>query len=411
MPLNMPATLTAAKNQLSQPGAWVWLLTVTLPEGGPTLRYAANAENVVYGGDTYTAFSFAIDSFSCNADGEIPEFTMSVTNVGYVLQEYIRMYNGLIGGTISFVQVNTSYLAEDYSEDLTTLTIVGAQNTWPNLELTLSVPAALRYRVPEDRYNPHACRHAFRTPDGEYTSRCGYTGANISGIALAAGLPVSVTVPAVAAQGSLTLAINPTSGDTMTIGTVTYRFRATLAQANDIKIGATLAATQASIVKTLNGTGVAGTDYYAGTTTPHPTVSAGSFAANASVLTARTAGVAGNAIVTTETFVSAANLFNGATLGKTTLGWQHGFLAGDKARLYDIVGISGLAGDHTVTPTGLTTFTLDGTNGSNYSGSFISGKAGYAHCKRIPSDCEARGRFPNNYGGPLGLRREAVRYA
>lgn len=285
MPLNMPASLTTLKNQLSQPGAWVWLLTVTLPEGGPTLRYAANTENVVYGGDTYAAFAFAIDSFSCNADGEIPEFTMSVTNVGYVLQEHLRTYNGLIGGTISFVQVNTNYLAEDYSEDLTTLTIVGVQNTWPNLELTLSVPAALRYRVPEDRYNPHACRHAFRTPAGEYTSRCGYTGKSIVSVTLTAGAAVAVQVT------------------------------------------------------------------------------------------------------------------------------SHGFVTGDVIRLYQIVGIANLTGDYTVTRTGTNTFTLNGTNGSDYSGAFASGKAGYAHCKRIPSDCEARGRFPGNYGGPLSLRREAVRYA
>lgn len=28
MPLSMSANLTALKNQLSQPGAWVWLLTL-----------------------------------------------------------------------------------------------------------------------------------------------------------------------------------------------------------------------------------------------------------------------------------------------------------------------------------------------------------------------------------------------
>ena len=405
MPLNMPANLTALKNQLSQSGAWVWLLTVALPDSGPTLRFAANTENVVYGGDTYTAFAFAIDSFACNADGEIPEFTMRVSNVGYVLQEHLRTYHGLIGGTISFVQVNTSYLAEDYSEDLTTLTITGAQNTWPDLELVLSVPAGLRYRVPEDRLNPHACRHRFRT------ARCGYVGKTISAISLPFGAPVSVDVPAIAAQGTLTLAVNPSDNDTMTLGAVTYRIKPSPSVANDIKLGATLAATQASIVKTLNGTGVAGTDYFAGTTTPHPDVSAADFAANISVLTARTAGAAGNAIVTTETFASASNVFDGTKLGDTTAGWEHGFSNGDQVRI-ETSGITGLDGVHTVTVVDTDTFTLDGTNGGNYVGPYAGGgKAGYAGCNRIPPDCEARGQFPGNYGGPLSLRREAVRYA
>lgn len=166
----MPANLTALKNQLSQPGAWVWLLTVTLPSG-PTLRFAANTEDISYGGQTYTAFNFSMGGFRCNGDGEIPELTMSVSNVGYVLQDYMRDYDGLIGGTIAFVQVNTEYLAEDYSEDMVTFCIVNTVNRWPDVEFTLGVPAQVRYRVPEDRFNPHSCRHRFKG------ARCGYTGA------------------------------------------------------------------------------------------------------------------------------------------------------------------------------------------------------------------------------------------
>ncbi|MFA5436539.1 MAG: hypothetical protein WC372_10925 [Candidatus Neomarinimicrobiota bacterium] len=167
---DMPSNLTEAKNQLSQPGAWVWLLTVELPDSGPTLRYAANTEDVVYGGQTYSAFNFTMGGFSCNTDGEIPEITMSVTNVGYVLQDYVRNYSGLIGSVFSFVQINTEFLAEDYSDDAVSFTVTGTENTWPDVHLTLGVPPAARYRVPEDRLNPHSCRHKFKD------SRCGYTG-------------------------------------------------------------------------------------------------------------------------------------------------------------------------------------------------------------------------------------------
>lgn len=282
----MPSNITSLKIELSQPGAWVWLMTVALPNGGPTLRFVSNTEDVTYDGQTYSAFNFSIDAFQWNCDGEIPELTMVVTNVAFQIQDYMRDYDGLIGAEVSFVQVNTEYLAEDWSEDLTTLTVVGAVTTWPDIQFTLSVPPAMRYRVPEDRLTPHTCRHAFRTPAGEYTTRCGYTGKTISAVTLTAGAVVSVTVA------------------------------------------------------------------------------------------------------------------------------THGFVTGDRVRLYNIVGITGgLDGDYTITKTGTNTFTLDGTNGSNYSGTFSSGKAGYARCSRIPSDCQARGRFPANYGGPLGLRREGVRYA
>lgn len=286
MPKTMPSNLTELKNQISQPGAWVWLMTITLPGNAITLRYASNTEDLVYGGNTYTAFNFTIDSFTSNCDGEIPEFTMTVSNIGYAIQDYMRTYDGLIGSIVTYVQINTDFLAEDYSEDLMQFTVIGAQNSWPNIQFTLSIPPNLRYRVPEDRYNPYSCRHAFRTPAGEYTTRCGYTGKTIVTATLPSGLPVSVQV-----------------------------------------------------------TG-------------------------------------------------------------------HGFVTGDNVRIFNIVGITGgLDGDYTVTRVNDNVFTLDGTDGDDYAGAFTSGDAGYAGCNRIPKDCMTRGQFPDNYGGPISLRREAVRYA
>ncbi len=280
MPKTMTSNLTALKNQLSQPGAWVWLLTLAAPDSGPVLRFASNTEDVTYDGNSYAAFNFSIDSFSINTDGELPEITMVVTNVGYSLQSYMRTYAGLIGWTVSWVQVNTDYLAEDYSEDLTSLAITGTENSWPNVQFTLGVNPALRYRVPEDRFNPHACPHRFRT------ARCGYVGSAISAITLPSGSPVSIDMAA-----------------------------------------------------------------------------------------------------------------------------AHGFATGDQIEI-ETSGITDLDGIYTITVVDADTFTLDGTDGDDYSGSYSSGGlAGFAYCQRIPDDCLDRGRFPGNYGGPLSLRREAVRYA
>ncbi len=145
----------------------------------------------------------------------------------------------------------------------------------------------------------------------------------------------------VAAQGTLTLDTLPVDGNTMTIGSVTYRFKDTPAQANDIQIGSggsALGDTQVSIVKTLNGTGSAGTDYYTGTTTPHPTVSAASFSSDDCVLTARTAGILGNLIATTETFGPATDVFDGTTLGTTRAG------AGGPMKILRVLGESLKAG-------------------------------------------------------------------
>jgi hypothetical protein len=125
---------------------------------------------------------------------------------------------------------------------------------------------------------------------------------------------------AIATQGKLTLAANPASGETMTIGTKTYTFQAPLTDVDgNIAIGASLAATQANIVGAINRTGTPGTDY-ANSMTVNPNVTAGTFAANDLVLTAKTSGAAGNSIATTSTFAAAGNHFDAATLGATRSG-------------------------------------------------------------------------------------------
>lgn len=127
---------------------------------------------------------------------------------------------------------------------------------------------------------------------------------------------------AVAAQGTLTLDTEPADGDTMTIGAITYRFKTTMAAAEDIKRGDGLPAVKVRVAKILNGdNAVVGTDFYAGSTTPHPTVKAAqAFSGDALVLTARSRGTAGNSLTTTETFTAGTNVFDAATLGTTTAG-------------------------------------------------------------------------------------------
>jgi len=110
--------------------------------------------------------------------------------------------------------------------------------------------------------------------------------------------------------------------DTMTVGAKTYTFQVNggLTDVNgNIEIGSDLAGTKANVVNAINLTGAPGTGY-AASMTIHPTVGIGSFTVNDAVLTAKTAGAAGDLIATTETFENAGNLFDDTTLGTTTAG-------------------------------------------------------------------------------------------
>lgn len=134
------------------------------------------------------------------------------------------------------------------------------------------------------------------------------------------GLSMGGTTPGgTQAQGTLTIAEPVTDGDTFTIGDITYRLKTTIAQANDVAIGGSEAATKLNIVAAINLSGTPGTEYYAGTE-ENRKVSAAAFATDDCVLTAKEGGVAGNSIATTETFTHVSNVFDAATLGTTTAG-------------------------------------------------------------------------------------------
>lgn len=110
---------------------------------------------------------------------------------------------------------------------------------------------------------------------------------------------------------------NVADGDTVTINDKTYRFKNTMALANDVQIGADIQASLTNLIDAVNGTGTAGVNWFAGTTQPTSvtaqplyTVEAGAF--YSVTFMATVIGTAGNAFASTET---SAELYftNGAT--------------------------------------------------------------------------------------------------
>lgn len=118
------------------------------------------------------------------------------------------------------------------------------------------------------------------------------------------------------ATAVLTVGVNPSDGDTVTLGATTYTFRTVLtAAAGDVLIGADNLESLEHLVAAITGGPGAGSDYAAATlvnasaTAENRTPTAGQLTAT-SIL----GGVAGNSIVSTETFTDASNVWNTATL-------------------------------------------------------------------------------------------------
>lgn len=107
--------------------------------------------------------------------------------------------------------------------------------------------------------------------------------------------------PAVHATNTITSdTTNVSDGDTVTIGAVVYRFKDTMAQAFDVKIGADAATSLDNLKAAINGTGTAGVEYFAGTVA-HTLVIATTNTDTTQKIYSRTYGTGNNTLATTET--------------------------------------------------------------------------------------------------------------
>lgn len=113
----------------------------------------------------------------------------------------------------------------------------------------------------------------------------------------------SALTPAVHAVNVLTITGAISDGETVTIGSIVYRFKDTLAQAYDVKIGASDAITLDNLKLAINGTGTAGTHYFAGTVA-HSLVIATTNTDTTQTVHSRTYGTANNTLATTETMAN-----------------------------------------------------------------------------------------------------------
>lgn len=105
----------------------------------------------------------------------------------------------------------------------------------------------------------------------------------------------TVVAPLTQAHGYIVFESNPAEGATVTVGSTTYTFTATVSAANSVLIGSTAAASASNLVLAINASGTAGTTYGSGTTA-NADVGATDFNGACVYLTALSAGTAGNSV-------------------------------------------------------------------------------------------------------------------
>ncbi len=159
--ITLSALSVLEKNKLSATSAWLILLTVTLPDT-TVVRLARNNEDVTYVGNIFTAFDFSLDAIAQDSKGKLPSVSLKVGNVGRVFQAFIEAQNGIVGSTVLIQVVNSSLLAEDFSELDLTFEIQKANADSRYVTFELGVPSPLNKRFPLYRYSGAICNWVSR---------------------------------------------------------------------------------------------------------------------------------------------------------------------------------------------------------------------------------------------------------
>ena len=150
------------------------------------------------------------------------------------------------------------------------------------------------------------------------------------------------------AANTLSAIGNAVANETIVIGATTYTFKATVGAANDVAIGANIAATLSNLAAAINAGAGAGIAYGTGTTA---NASATALAEATTVtFTAKTAGTTGNSIVSTETltnmaFSNAATFSGGSgSAGLTTAAAAQAALTNINAAIQSVAATRGNIG-------------------------------------------------------------------
>lgn len=114
------------------------------------------------------------------------------------------------------------------------------------------------------------------------------------------------------AVATLTLSGNAVAAETVTIGAVTYTWRAApTTVANEVKVGADASTSLDNLKAAVNADPAGSGTLYGSLTVVHPTVGAGAKTATTLKLFAKTGGTGGNSLASTETMTNGA--FGGST--------------------------------------------------------------------------------------------------
>ncbi len=158
--LLMPPELHASIIDAYAGGAWLWLVRIKIP-GYAYLRYAANTEDIVYGGPTYGKNNFKVGLAALIGDGSVPRTALVIAqDAGHILEDMVNATEGAGGGVVKIIRAHEDFLDKFIVELEQEVTVLTANSDVDNVTFQLGIPDPLSRKIPLRRYSSKRCPYA-----------------------------------------------------------------------------------------------------------------------------------------------------------------------------------------------------------------------------------------------------------
>lgn len=184
---NLTDLQTTLVRQLQDQYPFVWLYDVVVPSDPPTRYRLTNYDrNVEYGATAdgvplvYQPFPIVQSPVTTNAEGDLPQIQLQVSNEGLTMRSLMETYDGFIGAQVTIRLVHLLELGNPVAALRFDGQVVSSKATYDRISFNVSALSLTQAVLPGQRYIRNHCR--FRYGD----ERCGY---DLNNATLAAAFP------------------------------------------------------------------------------------------------------------------------------------------------------------------------------------------------------------------------------
>lgn len=170
------AAVTEKNKRNNADSVFLYCIEVTIPGTEEPARVVLNTENITWRGVEWVAGQFSIEGLDSKSSGEVPQCTVSISNVNRVFEKYVQDWdtycknNGYSPIEVTLFEINTADLEneEPCAEHTYVLKQPSTDANYAKFVLTASNPN--NRRAPFNRIRKDWCSYAFKG------ARCGYSG-------------------------------------------------------------------------------------------------------------------------------------------------------------------------------------------------------------------------------------------